>query len=88
MEGSRDKIPITKPFHPTATGIRLIYDYQFKTLEFYEINSPLKGWGEAMVKAALNRLPSDWQPTVVMDWSDGFWDKIKAQYNHLNWLNF
>jgi hypothetical protein len=57
-------------------------------LEFFEINSPIKGWGEEMVKAALNRLSSDWQPTVVMDWSDGFWDKMKVQYNNLNWLNF
>jgi transposase-like protein len=88
IEGSRDKIPITKPYHPTAIGIHLIYDCQFKTLEFFEINSPIKGWGEEMVKAALNRLPSDWQPTVVMDWSDGFWDKMKVQYNNLNWLNF
>jgi hypothetical protein len=81
-------IPITKPYHPTAIGIHLIYDCQFKTLEFFEINSPIKGWGEEMVKAALNRLSSDWQPTVVMDWSDGFWDKMKVQYNNLNWLNF
>lgn len=81
-------MPLTKPFHPTAIGIHLIYDYQFKTLEFYEINSPIKGWGEEMVKAALSRLPPDWRPTVIMDWSDGFWNKMKAQYNQLNWLNF
>ena len=87
IEGSRDKTPITKPFHPTAIGIHLIYDCQFKTLEFFEINSATKGWGEEMVKAALNRLSPDWKPTLVMDWSDGFWDKMKEQHNHLNWLN-
>lgn len=55
IEGGRDKTPITKPFHPTAIGVHLIYDCQFKTLEFFEINSAIKGWGEAMVKAALNK---------------------------------
>ena len=28
IEGSRDKVPITKPFHPRAIGIHLIYDSQ------------------------------------------------------------
>jgi len=86
IEGSLNKIPLTKPFHPTVIGIHLIFDFQFKTLEFFEINSATKGWGEEMVKAALNRLPPDWKPTVVMDWSDGFWDKMKELYNHFTWL--
>lgn len=88
IEGSRDKVPITKPFHPTAIGIHLIYDCQFKTLEFFAINSAMKGWGEKMVSAALNKLPPDWTPTVVMDWSGGFWNKMKVRHKHLKWLNF
>lgn len=86
IEGTRNKKPIAKPFHPTAIGIHLIYDFQFKTLEFYEMNSASKGWGEKMVKAALRTLPQDWQPSLVMDCSDGFWDKMKSKYNHLDWL--
>ena len=80
VEGSRDRIPITKPFHPTAIGIHLIYDYEYKTLEFFEINSATKGWAEKMVKAALHKLPPNWKPTVVMDWSDGFWDTAYPLY--------
>ncbi|EKD85869.1 MAG: hypothetical protein ACD_37C00591G0004 [uncultured bacterium] len=86
IEGKRDKVPVTKPFHPTAIGIRLIFDFQFKTLEFFEINSATKGWGEKMVEAALNSLPLDWQPTIVMDWSDGFWDRMKKVHNRFTWL--
>ena len=86
VEGSRDKKPVTKPFHSTAIGIHLIYDFQFKTLEFYELNSATKGWGEKMVKAALIHLPKDWRPALVMDWSDGFWDKMQYKYNQLDWM--
>ena len=87
IQGSRNRIPITKSFHPTAIGIYLIYDYQLKTLEFFEINSPIKGWGGEMVKAALNKLSSDWVVIIVMDWSSGFWDKMKEKYDNLKWLN-
>ncbi len=73
-------------FDPTAIGIHLIYDFQFKTLHFHEMNSATKGWGEKMVKAALRTLPRDWQPALVMDYSEGFWDKMKSKYNHLDWL--
>jgi len=86
VEGSRDKKPVTKPFHSTAIGIHLIYDFQFKTLEFYELNSATKGWGEKMVKAALIHLPKDWRPALVMDWSNGFWDKMQYKYNQLDWM--
>jgi len=39
-----------------------------------------------MVDAILKDFPKDWQPTVVMDWRNGFWDRMKEKYNELNWI--
>ncbi len=81
----RIKNPITKPNHQSAIGIRVIFDNQFKTLEFYEINSAIKGWGGKMVSAILDNLPLDWTPTLVFDYSDGFWKQMQRKYNQFNW---
>ncbi|OPL09772.1 MAG: hypothetical protein AVO34_04980 [Firmicutes bacterium ML8_F2] len=86
LSGNKLKVPATKPFHPTAAGVHLIYDFEFKTMEFYELNSPAKGWGEKMVNASLQSLPKDWEVALVFDWSNGFWDKMEQKYNHVRWL--
>lgn len=86
VEGRKIKDPVTKPFHSTAIGVHLVFDFQFKTLEFCEMNSASKGWGEKMVSAALLNLPNDWSPSLVFDWSNGFWEKMQQKYNHLEWL--
>ncbi len=86
LGGNKLKIPVAKTFHPTATGVHLTYDFEFKTMEFYEINSAIKGWGEKMVKASLEYLPKDWEVALVFDWSSGFWDKMEQKYNHAKWL--
>ena len=86
LEGNKIKIPVTKPFHPTAIGVHLIFDFKLKTMEFYEMNSAQKGWGEKMVKASLSALPKDWKVMLVYDWSEGFWDKMMQKYNKLKWL--
>lgn len=85
-EGDMGRKPIAKPFHPAAIGVHLIYDFQYKTMEFYEINSASKGWGDKIVGAALRTLPYDWHPTIVMDYSDGFWEKMRSKYNSFDWL--
>ena len=36
-----------------------------------------------MVKAVLRALPKGWRGVVLMDWSDGFWDKMKMKYRNL-----
>ena len=36
-----------------------------------------------MVDAVLKDLPKEWNEVVVMDWSDGFWDKMKIKHNNL-----
>jgi hypothetical protein len=79
----RIKIPITKPGHPTAIGVHLIIDLDYKEIQFFEITSAVKGCGGKMAGAALNALPKDWKGFVVMDWSRGFWTKMKSKYNNL-----
>ena len=45
----RLKTPITQPGHPTAIGVSLILDLDHKDIQFFEMNSALKGYGGKMV---------------------------------------
>ena len=36
-----------------------------------------------MVDAVMKALPDDWRVAVVMDWSQGFWEKMTKKYNNL-----
>lgn len=83
---NRPKVPITHMNHDTAIGIQILYSTDYKTIDFFDINSPVKGNGSKMVDAILKDLPKDWQPAVVMDWSDGFWDKMKEKNKDIEWL--
>jgi len=79
----RIKIPITKIDHPTAVGVSLILELDYKVIQFYEMNSPVKGYGSKMVDAVIRALPGDWSAVVVMDWSGGFWGKMREKHNQL-----
>jgi hypothetical protein len=81
--GSRD--PVAEPHHPTAIGVSLLLDFQFKVLQFYEIAAAGKGYGQKMVDAVLNGLSEDWEVCIEMDWSGGFWKKMKAKYPRIKW---
>ncbi|MGO9571646.1 MAG: hypothetical protein ACLP5H_29320 [Desulfomonilaceae bacterium] len=81
--GSRD--PVAEPHHATAIGVSLLLDFQFKVLQFYEIAAARKGYGQKMVAAVLDGLPQDWEVCIVMDWSGGFWQKMRAKYPTVNW---
>ncbi|WP_417939138.1 hypothetical protein [Flavobacterium sp. RS13.1] len=83
---NRPKVPITHMNHDTAIGIQILYSTDYKTIDFFDINSPVKGNGSKMVDAILKDLPKDWQPAVVMDWSDGFWDKMEEKYKNFEWI--
>lgn len=74
---------ITTPGHTTANGVHLIIHPGFKIIDFFEINSPEKGYGEKMVKAAIDSLPDGWGAVVTMDYSGGFWSKMKEKYNKI-----
>jgi hypothetical protein len=71
----RTKIPISAPGHPSAVGVHLILDFSTDTIQFHEITSAVKGYGEKMIQAVMTALPDDWDACVVMDWSEGFWDR-------------
>jgi len=79
----RNKIPVTKPEHPTAVGVSLITDVDRGEIQFYEMTSAVKGYGEKMVRAVLNGLPESWEAVVVMDWSGGFWDRMNVKYDRI-----
>jgi hypothetical protein len=82
----RPKVPITKVDYETAIGIQIIYSTYYKTINFFDINSPKKGFGGKMVNTVFNDFSKDWQPAVVMDWSNGFWDKMKEKYRQGEWV--
>lgn len=50
---SRPKVPLTVTNHETAIGIQILYDTTYKTIDFFDINSPVKGNGRCRFK----RLP-------------------------------
>ncbi len=83
---NRPKVPVNQMNHPTAVGIEILYDLEYKTIDFYDINSPIRGNGGKMAEAVLKDFPHGWSPVVIMDWSDGFWDKMKEKYKHLDWM--
>jgi hypothetical protein len=39
--------------YPTATGMEILYDLDYKTIDFYDINSPIKGNGGKMAATIL-----------------------------------
>ncbi len=82
----RPKVPITNMNHETAVGVQILYNTTYKTIDFFDINSPVKGNGSKMVDAIFKDFSTDWQPTVVMDWSNDFWDKMKEKYKKLEWI--
>ena len=83
---NRPNVPIIQMNHPTAIGIEVLYSLEYKTVDFYDINSPIKGNGGKMAEAILKDFPEEWRPVVFNDWSDGFWDHIKEKYKHLDWM--
>ena len=86
LHDDKRKVPITKPFHPTAVGIYLVYDFDLKGMEFHEITSAIQGWGGRMVRASLKHLPPEWDAVLVFDWSNGFWDEMAKRFPNVKWM--
>ncbi len=80
------KIPVSTTGHPSAVGVHLILDFAPNTIQFFEITSAVKGYGEKMVRAVMTALPDEWEACVIMDWSDGFWDKMAEKYDGIEVL--
>ena len=79
----RIKIPISTTGHPSAVGIHLIMDFALNTIQFFEITSGVKGYGKKMVQAVMTALSDEWEACVVMDYSEGFWDKMAGKYDRI-----
>ena len=79
----RTKMPVSTPGHPSAVGVHLILDFIFDGIQFFEITSAVKGYGEKMVKAVVTAIPDDWEAAVVMDYSWGFWDRMSEKYDRI-----
>jgi hypothetical protein len=82
----RIKIPVSTTGHPSAVGVHLILDFAPNTIQFFEITSAVKGYGEKMVRAVITALPGDWEACVVMDYSEGFWGKMAEKYDRIEIL--
>jgi hypothetical protein len=81
-----NKSLITTMNHPTAVGIEILYNCTHKYLSFYEINSPIKRNGSKMISAVLTNLPQSWILAILMDWSEGFWEKMVEKYSEREWI--
>jgi len=79
----RTKMPVSTPDHPSAVGVHLIVDFIFDGIQFFEITSAVKGYGEKMVNAVVTAIPNDWEAAVVMDYSEGFWDRMSEKYDRI-----
>jgi len=79
----RTKIPISTPGHPTAIGIHLIIDESNKAIQVFEITSAKKGYGNRIVGAIMASIPDDWGLIIMMDYSNGFWEKMSKKYNKI-----
>lgn len=83
---NRPKVPVIHMNHPTAIGIEILYDLDCKIIDFHDINSPIKLNSGKMAVAILKDCPQVWSQVVLMDWSEGFWGKMKTKYQHLDWM--
>ena len=79
----RTKMPVSTPGHPSAVGVHLIIDFILGGIQFFEITSAEKGYGEKMVKAVVTAIPDDWEAAVVMDYSEGFWNRMSEKYDKI-----
>ena len=82
----RIKIPISTTGHPSTVVVHLILDFTTDTIQFFEITSAVKGYGEKMVQSVMTALPDDWEACVVMDYSEGFWDRMAEKYDGIEVL--
>ncbi len=67
-------------------GVHLILDFAPNTIQFFEITSAVKGYGEKMVQSVMTALPGEWEACVVMDWSEGFWERMAEKYDGIEVL--
>ncbi len=77
------KEPVTTIDNEKVVGVELLVDVPNKIIQFYSINSSIKGYGNKMVSAVVDSVPNDWTIVVLMDWSHGFWQVMAERYPRL-----
>ena len=82
----RIKMLVSTTGHLSAVGIHLILDFAPNTIQFHEITSAVKGYGDKMVQSVMTALPDEWEAAVVMDWSEGFWERMAEKYEGIEVL--
>jgi hypothetical protein len=58
-------------------------DFSSHSIQFYEITSAVKGYGEKMVQAVMSAIPYNWEASVIMDYSEGFWERMAEKYENI-----
>jgi hypothetical protein len=74
------KEPLVETNRGDLVGVELLVDPAFKTVQFFSIVSYKKGSGRKIVAAVVDATPEDWLLAVAMDWSGGFWEKMRGEY--------
>lgn len=80
LSGNRKKEPVVETGKAGIIGLELLIDTKHQTVQFYSITSSQKGYGRRLVAAVVEGTPDDWALVVPMDWSDGFWESMSAEY--------
>lgn len=81
-DGKKD--PLVDADRKDLVGVELLVDPAFKTVQFFSIVSFKKGNGRKMAAAVVEATPDDWLLAVAMDWSGGFWEKMKKEHPRIN----
>jgi len=74
------KEPLVDADGKNLIGIEVLVDPAFKTVQFFSVVSCKKGHGHKMVSAVVDATPEDWLLAVALDWSGGFWKKMKEKH--------
>jgi len=72
--------PVVQVRGDGLVGVELVIDRSTQVVQFYAITSAIKGCGRQMVEAVIGATPEDWRLAVVLDWSGGFWQRMKQDY--------
>lgn len=80
LSTDKKKNPITAMDREDIIGVELLIDPAISTVQFFSLASSEKGYGRKIVKAVVSATPDDWNLVVVMDSSDGFWERMLEEY--------
>ena len=86
LDPDKQKRPNTALYHESASSIHIVFDFDKKTMEFFEINSNIKDFGTTLISSALTNFSNDWKAVVVFNYNPEFWKKVMAKHPSIQWL--